>query len=83
MATQPEHLAGLSSLVVQMSDPSRSALSRLAATNIARTYLEAVTASLVNEARQEGVTWLDLAAVFATSEQNVRARFASLRDYDQ
>lgn len=82
VADQPEYVVGLNSLVAQLSDSALPAVDRIAATNIARTYLEAITSALVNEARDDGATWLELARVFATSEQNVKARFASLHDYD-
>ena len=81
MADQPEYLVGLTSLVAQMSDPAAPVLARIAATNLARTYLEAMTASLVEEARDGGATWLQIADVFATSESNIKARFAPLHDY--
>lgn len=83
VSTQPEYVAGLNSLVGQMFDTSVPAVIRIAATNIARTYLEAVTRSLVEEAREEGATWLEIADVFATSERNVKSRFADLRDYEE
>ncbi|MDQ6783897.1 MAG: hypothetical protein M3063_10725 [Actinomycetota bacterium] len=82
VATQSEHVLGLNSLVAQISDSTLPAVSRLAATNIARTYLEAVTRSLIAEAREQGTTWLEIADLFATSEQNIKARFGPLRDYD-
>jgi hypothetical protein len=82
VSTQPEYVVGLNSLVAQMCDTSVPAVIRIAATNIARTYLEAVTRSLVEEALNEGATWLEIADVFATSEKNIRSRFGDLRDYD-
>ncbi len=83
VSTQPEYVAGLNSLVAQMFDTSVPAVIRIAATNIARTYLEAVTRSLVEEAREEGATWLEIADVFATSERNIKSRFANIRDYEE
>jgi hypothetical protein len=83
VSAQPEYIVALNSLVAQMSDSSVPAVIRIAATNIARTYLEAATKSLVDEARDQGATWLEIADVFATSERNIRARFDSLHDYDR
>lgn len=81
MATEPESVVGLRSLVAQIADPSVPAVSRIAATNAARSYLEAITRNLVEEARNEGVTWLQIADLFVTSERNVKARFGDLHDY--
>lgn len=83
MATSSEISDGLKSLVAQMFDLSSPALTRLQATNMARTYLEAVTRSLIDEAREQGATWREVADLFATSEQNVKARFGPLHDYDE
>lgn len=78
MAGEPEYLVGLHSLLAQMSDDAQPALTRISATNLARTYLEALTVSLVNQARDDGATWLAVAEVLGTSEQNVKARFSAL-----
>lgn len=78
MPTQPEYIVSLNSLLAQMSDASVPTLARIAASTIARTYLEALTIHLVGEAIDGGATWLEIADLFATSEQNVRARFGSL-----
>ena len=83
MPPKPEYVVALNSLFAQMSDTSVRALVRIACTNIARTYLESATRSLVEDARAEGATWLEIADVFATSERNVRARFDSLHDYGE
>jgi len=58
------------------------AVTRIAATNASRSYLEAITRNLVEEARNEGVTWLEIADLFVTSERNVKARFGDLHQYD-
>ncbi len=83
MPAEAESLVGLRSLVAQIGDPSIPAVSRIAATNAARSFLEAITRNLVEEARNQGATWLEIADLFATSEQNIRARFGSLHDYDE
>ncbi len=83
MATESEYLQGLTALVEQISDPSEPTGARIAATNIARTYLEAIASHLVAQARLEGASWLEIADLFATTEQNVRARFGSLRQYPE
>ena len=81
--TEPEaeSIVGLRHLVNQIADSSLPASGRIAATNAARSYLEAVTRNLVEEARKEGVTWLEIADLFVTSERNVKARFGDLHDY--
>jgi len=78
---EPESITGLRHLVNQIADPSLAATGRIAATNAARSYLEAVTRNLVAEARMNGVTWLEIADLFVTSERNVKARFGDLHDY--
>ncbi len=81
MSAEPESLVGLRSLVDQIADPSAPAVSRIAATNVARSYLEAITRDLVEEAREQGSTWLEIADLFVTTERNVKARFGNLHDY--
>ena len=82
MPRQPEYLVGLESLALQISDASIPAVDRIAAAIISRTYLEAVIANLVTEAREAGATWVEVARLFSTSEQNVKARFGSLHGDD-
>jgi len=82
MSTEPESVQGLRSLVNQIADPSVPAVTRIAATNASRSYLEAITRNLVEEARNDGVTWLEIADLFVTSERNVKARFGDLHKYD-
>ncbi len=79
--SEAESIVGLRHLVNQIGDPSLPAAGRIAATNAARSYLEAVTRNLVEEARKEGTTWLQIADLFVTSERNVKARFGDLHDY--
>src|SRR5690242_11915867 len=79
--TESESIVGLKSLVAQLTDPSLAAVARIAATNAARSYLEAITRNLVEEARKQGATWREIADLFVTSEMNVKARFGDLHDY--
>ena len=81
MPTESESIVGLRSLVDQITDTTKPAAARIAATNAARSYLEAVTRNLVEEARKEGTTWAEIADLFVTSERNVKARFGDLHDY--
>jgi uncharacterized NAD(P)/FAD-binding protein YdhS len=67
--------------VAQIVDPSLPATGRIAATNAARSFLEAITRNLVAEARQSGTSWQEIADLFVTSERNVKARFGDLHDY--
>jgi uncharacterized NAD(P)/FAD-binding protein YdhS len=69
-------------LVTQLTDPAEPAMARIAATNAARSYLEAITRNLVEEARSQGATWREIADLFVTSEMNVKARFGDLHKYD-
>jgi AraC-like DNA-binding protein len=68
--------------LAQSADTSIPVTERITAANIARQYLEALTRELVEEAREGGHSWEDLATVLRTSPANVRARFGSYRDYD-
>jgi uncharacterized NAD(P)/FAD-binding protein YdhS len=69
--------------VTQLTDPAEPAMARIAATNAARSYLEAITRNLVEEARMQGATWREIADLFVTSEMNVKARFGDLHKYDE
>ncbi len=74
--------ARLDHCLAQADDESLAIDGRLAAVNIGRQYLEGLTRELVDEAREGGMSWDDLAAVFGTSAQNLRSRFGSYREYD-
>ena len=78
---ESESIVGLRSLVAQITDTSQPAVARIAATNAARSFLEAITRNLVEQARKDGATWLEIADLFVTSERNVKARFGDLHDY--
>ena len=67
--------------LAQAADEELPIDGRLAALEIGRQYLEGLTRELVDEAREEGRSWDELAAVFSTSAANLRARFGSYRDY--
>jgi hypothetical protein len=82
MPTESESIVGLRSLVAQIADSSVPAVSRISATNAARSYLEAITRNLVEEARGQGATWREIADLFVTSEMNVKARFGDLHRYE-
>lgn len=79
---EPESITGFKALVAQIVDPSLPPTGRIAATNAARSFLEAITRNLVAEARKEGTTWLEIADLFVTSERNVKARFGDIREYE-
>lgn len=68
--------------LAQAEDDSLSLEGRLAAVNIARQYLEGLTREMVDEAREAGQSWDDLATIFGTSTPNLKARFGSYREYD-
>ena len=74
--------ARLDSCLAQAVDEEMPLEGRLAAVNIAKQYLEGLTRELVEEAREAGQSWEDLAAVFGTSAPNLRSRFGSYREYD-
>jgi uncharacterized NAD(P)/FAD-binding protein YdhS len=82
LPTEAESIVGLRHLVAQLTDPELPAVARIAATNAARSYLEAITRNLVEEARKQGASWLEIADLFVTSEMNVKARFGDLHKYD-
>lgn len=72
----------LDSCLAQAADEELPLEGRLLAVNIARQYLEAVTRELVEEARESGQSWEDLASLFGTSAPNLKSRFGSYREYD-
>lgn len=84
MATDPiaEPLAALHGLVNQAGNTEEGINARLAASIAAGPYLEALTRTLVNEAREQGSTWDEIGEAFGTSPTNVKARFGSYRSYD-
>ena len=73
---------GLDHCLGQAVDEDLPIEGRLAAVNIARQYLEGLTREMVEEAREAGHSWDDLAAVFGTSTPNLKSRFGSYREYD-
>lgn len=74
--------ARLDHCLAQAGDADLPLEGRLSAVNIARQYLEGLTREMVDEAREGGQSWDDLADVFGTSAQNLKSRFGSYRDYD-
>ena len=77
-----EVVFALSRLFDQMRDPEIPALSRITATVSARTYLEALTRRIVNEAREKGSTWEEIGVLFGTSAVNAKARYGDYNEYD-
>jgi hypothetical protein len=77
-----EVVLALGALIAQMGDTSVPVVSRIAASVQVGPYVEAFTRRLVDEARDGGASWDDLAHAFGTSPQNVKSRFGSYRDYD-
>lgn len=69
-------------MVDQIADGREAPLERLASSIAAAQYLEALTRSLVDEAREQGASWDDLGSTFGTTGANARARFGSYRRYD-
>lgn len=77
-----EIVVGLGRLLEQAQDAANPAPSRIVAVVQARAYLEALTRRLVNEARETGSTWEELAVIFGTSPVNAKARYGDYNDYD-
>lgn len=77
-----EYMAMIKRLLDQVSDESSDFVSRIAAALATNPYFEALTRSLVNDARDEGLSWDDLAEAVGTSPANVKARYGNYRDYD-
>lgn len=69
-------------LVDQVADEKEEALARVSSSIAASQYLEALTRSLVDEAREAGASWDDIGQAFGTTDANVRARFGSYRRYE-
>jgi hypothetical protein len=77
-----EVITALRSLVEQAADSAEPVTARLTASVAAAPYLEALTRNLVNDAREHGASWEDIAHSFGTTPANVKARFGSYRSYD-
>jgi len=73
---------GLTRLIDQAKDPAIPAVSRIQAIISARAYLEGLTRRLVNEAREHGSTWEEIAKLFGTSPVNAKARYGDYNTYD-
>jgi hypothetical protein len=65
-----------------MTDPEIPPMSRISAVIAARTYLDALTRRMVNEAREKGSSWEELGVLFGTSAVNAKARYGDYNDYD-
>ena len=78
-----EIILGLTSLMDQAKDPSIPAVSRIQAIISARAYLDGLTRRLVNEARENGSTWEEIAVLFGTSPVNAKARYGDYNTYDE
>ncbi len=76
-----EPLAALRGLIDTAGDEGEGINARLTAAIAAGPYLEALTRTLVNEARERGSSWDEVGEAFGTSAANVKARFGSYRDY--
>ncbi|MDQ3979097.1 MAG: hypothetical protein M3314_06030 [Actinomycetota bacterium] len=77
-----ETTLGLYRLLAQARDGTTPPLSRITAAIAARTFLESLTRRLVNDAREEGASWEEIAAVFGTSPMNIKARFGDYNRYE-
>lgn len=69
-------------LLDQVGAESTPIVPRIAASLATNPYFEALTRSLVDDARREGISWDDLAEAVGTSPANVKARYGNYRDYD-
>ncbi|MGH9224425.1 MAG: hypothetical protein ACRD2W_11755 [Acidimicrobiales bacterium] len=77
-----EIILGLTRLIDQAKDESIPAVARIQAVISARAYLDGLTRRLVNQAREDGSTWDDIAVLFGTSPVNAKARYGDYNDYD-
>jgi hypothetical protein len=77
-----EVLVALARLINQASETSTPATTRIVSVIQARNYLESLTRRLVNEARDDGTSWEDIAQLFGTSALNAKARYGDYRQYD-
>ena len=73
---------GLTSLMNQAMDTSIPPVPRIQAVISARAYLDGLTRRLVNDARENGSTWEEIAVLFGTSPINAKARYGDYNDYD-
>ena len=76
-----EVVLALARLIDQAQDESIAPTARIVAVIAARNYLEALTRRLVNEAREQGITWEEIGRLFGTSAVNAKARYGDYNDY--
>lgn len=77
-----EIVVSLESLITQAWGGEGSATARIQAAVAAKTFLDALTRRLVNEARDDGTSWEDIALLFGTSAANAKARYGDYNRYD-
>ncbi len=77
-----EVVFALSRLFDQIVDPEIPPMSRITAVVATRTYLDALTRRMVNEAREKGSTWEEIGVLFGTSALNAKARYGDNNDYE-
>ena len=77
-----EIILGLTRLIDQAKDESIPPVPRIQAVISARAYLDGLTRRLVNDARELGSTWEEIAVVFGTSPVNAKARYGDYNDYE-
>lgn len=77
-----EIVVSLNRLIDQAKGDEGPATARIKAAVTAKTYLDALTRRLVNEAREDGTSWDDLGLIFGTSAVNAKARWGDYNDYD-
>lgn len=77
-----EIVVSLNRLIDQAKGDEGPATARIKAAVTAKTYLDALTRRLVNEAREDGTSWDDIALIFGTSAVNAKARWGDYNDYD-
>jgi hypothetical protein len=77
-----EIVVSLNRLIDQAKGDEGPATARIKAAVTAKTYLDALTRRLVNEAREDGTSWDDIALIFGTSPVNAKARWGDYNDYD-
>ena len=84
MASEPrqELVEQICHLLGQAADGDGPVLARITTAVAVGPYVDALVRDLVNEAREQGHSWGELAEVFATSPANVKHRFGSYRQYD-
>ena len=77
-----ELVAQINTLLSRVEDPDGDPLAQISTLIATGPYLDALARHVVNAAREQAVSWDDIAIAYGTSALNVQQRFGSTRPRD-